>query len=73
MRSFRFVTAMLVLSGLALIGAAQQLPGTDAITGRVLGEDGNPLAPLGFTRMRPRLAARKSPIRPQPMMKVIFA
>ena len=47
MRSFRFVTAMLVLSGLALIGAAQQspmAPGTDAITGRVLGEDGNPLA-----------------------------
>jgi carboxypeptidase family protein len=44
MRSFRFVTAMLVLSGLALIGAAQQSPGIDAITGRVLGEDGNPLA-----------------------------
>jgi protocatechuate 3,4-dioxygenase beta subunit len=43
MRSFRFVTAMLVLSGLALIGAAQQSPGTDAITGRVMGEDGNPL------------------------------
>jgi len=44
MRSFRFVTAMLVLSGLALICAAQQSPGTDTITGRVMGEDGNPLA-----------------------------
>jgi carboxypeptidase family protein len=47
MRSFRLVTAMLVLSGLALIGAAQQspmAPKTDAITGRVMDENGNPLA-----------------------------
>src|SRR5215468_1372926 len=41
-RFFRSVTApvLLVLSGLAPIGAAQQ---SDAITGRVLGDDGNPV------------------------------
>jgi protocatechuate 3,4-dioxygenase beta subunit len=47
MRSFRFVTLLVALSGLALIGAAQQspmAPKTDAITGRVIDENGNPLA-----------------------------
>jgi hypothetical protein len=42
-RFFRSLTApvLLVLSGLAPVGAARQ---PDAITGRVLGDDGNPLA-----------------------------
>ena len=46
---FRFVTAiiLLALSGLALFGAAQQSPKGGAITGRVLGDDGNPLAHAG--------------------------
>ncbi|MBO0859376.1 MAG: carboxypeptidase regulatory-like domain-containing protein [Chloracidobacterium sp.] len=44
MRLFRFVTSLFALSGLALIGAAQQSPKTDAITGRVISDDGNPLA-----------------------------
>jgi len=35
---------LLALSGLALIGAAQQSPRADAITGRVMDENGNPLA-----------------------------
>jgi protocatechuate 3,4-dioxygenase beta subunit len=46
MRFFRFVTSLVALSGLALIGAAQQAPTvsrTDSITGRVVSEDGNPL------------------------------
>src|SRR5262245_61637180 len=44
MRFFRFVASLVALSCLTLIGAAQQSPKTDAITGRILGEDGNPLA-----------------------------
>jgi hypothetical protein len=46
MKLFRFVTAMLTLSGLVLIGSAQQIPmapKTDAISGRVVDENGNPL------------------------------
>lgn len=42
-RFFRFVMALLALSSPALIGAARQPPKADAITGRVLGDDGNPL------------------------------
>ena len=42
---FRFMTAtvLLAFSGLALLGAAQQSPKADAITGRVTDDDGNPL------------------------------
>jgi len=43
LRFFRLAMSLLALSGLALLGAAQQSTKDDAITGRVMGDDGNPL------------------------------
>jgi len=42
-RFLRRVKALGALSALALLAATQQTPKTDAITGRVIGEDGNPV------------------------------
>jgi hypothetical protein len=44
MRFFRFVTSLIALSGLALICMARQSTKIDAIIGRVMDENGNPLA-----------------------------
>src|SRR5262249_30609010 len=42
-RFLRRVMALGALSALSLLTAAQQAPKADAITGRVIGEDGNPV------------------------------
>lgn len=49
MRFFRVVRPLIALSGLALICAAQQSPKSDSITGRVISEDGSPLAHAGVS------------------------
>src|SRR5215813_1381486 len=48
-RFFHSVIAVSVMSALALIAAAQQTPKADAITGRVIGEDGNPIVNAGVS------------------------
>src|SRR5215813_6476786 len=48
-RFFHIVMTLSVLSALALLAAAQQTPKADAITGRVIGEDGNPIVSAGVS------------------------
>ena len=53
-RFFRFVMTPLALISLTFIGAAQQKPAADSITGRVLGDDGNPLVNASVSAFDPK-------------------
>jgi len=52
-RFFHFVMASLALISLTFIGPAQQKPAADAIAGRVLGDDGNPLVNASVSAIDP--------------------